>query len=137
MSITWSYNPAIATSSDKVRLLVGDTNAAAPLFDDGAIAFFLAESTNVYGAAALAADALAGRVADQVDKKVGGTGAEIKASARFEHYKQLAVRLREQAANAAGSLPIPYAGGLSYAEKAADATDPDRILPAFGVDDGL
>lgn len=134
MSITWTYNPSISTDTDRVRLLVGDTNADAPLLDDGAIAFFLTQGGGVFAAAALAAESLAGRYAGDVTRKVGGTGASISASDRFAHFTALAAQLRASAATAASSTPMPYAGGLSIAEKAAACEDTDLVPPAFRVD---
>ena len=37
--MAFTYNPALASEADQVRLLLGDTNAADPLLSDEEIAF--------------------------------------------------------------------------------------------------
>jgi len=71
----------ISTDAGKVRLLVGDTNTAAAVFEDSTIDAFLSlESSNVYAAAALALESLAAnrvrvlQVVDLLDLKLDGEG---------------------------------------------------------------
>lgn len=133
MAVTYTYNPGITNDSDRVRFLIGDTNADTPLFDDGEIAFLVSEAGDVYTAAALAADQLAARYARDVNRAVAGDGGvRVDAGQRFDHYTTLARQLRERAARSFG--PVPFAGGISIGDKDARVGDTDRVLPAFAVD---
>lgn len=133
MAVTYTYNPGITSDSDRVRFLVGDTDATDPLFDDGEVVFLLSEAGDVYTAAAQAADQLAARFAREVNRAVAGDGGtRVDAGQRFEHYTALARQLHERAARMIG--PVPFAGGISQSDKDARAGATDRVLPAFAVD---
>lgn len=111
---------------DRIRLLTGDTDVTAPLLQDEEIEFLVANEGPIYMAAAAAADAIAGKFARKVDTRVGGISKSN--SQATDHYLKLAKRLRSQQAEQAVSF---YAGGLSKAEKRADAQDSDLPQPDF------
>src|ERR1035438_5918147 len=110
-----SYFPdQLATSSlMQVRLLIGDTITTAPQFADAEITYFLSMRTNVYGASAECCNALAAQYARSVDQAAGNQ--KISYSQMSKAYAGRALQFEAQAA-AAGSA-VPYAGGISEADK--------------------
>jgi hypothetical protein len=130
---TWTYTGNPATDvKDAVRWLVGDTDGSTQLTSDEEILFAIAMRGNRFAAAALVADQIAGVLGRLADKKVVGDF-ELDYLARAGRYRDLATRLREQAAIGA----TPYGGGISGADKAAVRGNSDQVSPAFqkGVDD--
>ena len=94
---------------------------------DETITAALALNPNVYTAAALCADSLAGKYASQVDQQVGDL--RISFSQRAKQWADMAKRLRASASRY--SVFAPYAGGISVADKQANAANADRVKPAF------
>lgn len=115
----------------KVRFLIQDTTAATAQLQDEEIAWLLSESGgSVYRAAAAAAQALASRYASDVDRSVSGAGGlSVSGSQRFQQYTQLAQQLTAQAGKKGRG--VPFAGGISEAQKDATEEDADRVRPAF------
>lgn len=96
--MAWTYNPALATDADRVRLLLGDTNAADPLISDEEIAAMLTQEGGVTEAAARAAETLViicGRKAQEVTDDIGQ---RVKYGDLAALYRTLATRLRAQLA---------------------------------------
>ncbi len=115
---------------DALRLLIGDTTSPA-LLSDNEVAYFLAEGDDVaLTGAALAAGALAARYAGLVDATEGDVSRSW--SQKAKQFAELAKRLAEEVMEAAGSaaVPIPWAGGISYADNDANAADRD-VVPAY------
>lgn len=125
----WTYlGPT--SDRDRVRLLIGDTEATDPQLQDEEIAWLLAEAGNVYGAAVAACEALAAKYARQVNRSVAGAGGlSVSAGDRAQHYRDLAETLQIRARKA--RRPVPFAGGISDAQKDAVEADTDRVAPAF------
>jgi hypothetical protein len=119
--MAWTYDPDITTDRDKVRLLIGDTITTDQQLQDGEIAFFLSEESNVYRAAARACQSLAALYARKVDKAVGDL--KISASQRQKAYAALAKDLWIKG----GVSGIPSAGGVYVADKDSMA-DNDSIV---------
>ena len=122
--MSWTYEPG-ASSKDKVRLLIGDTDSAHRQMQDEELAFFLGESSSIYVAAGEACKALAALYARQVDKEVGDL--KVRASQRQKHYLDLAKQLRSRASRAV----LPSAGGISVSDMQAAESDTDRVVPSF------
>jgi len=120
---TYSGDPA-ASLKDQVRFLVGDTDGADQLLSDEEILWLVSEFGNPYLAAAQAAEAIysGGKL---VDKKIGDL--EIKASMRADQFMKLAKSLRRRAGRGA----MPYAGGISIADKDSYRDNTDIPTPAF------
>lgn len=120
-------NSPTATNTDGVRLLVGDisTSAANNMLADSAYTFFLAQSPNLYSAAALACDALAALWASTFEWKQVGDMQLRRNSA--ERYRMLSGQFSRQA----NILVSPSAGGISISDKRGLEMDTDRVAPAF------
>lgn len=130
--MTWTYNPAIIATDkvSQVRFLVGDTVVTDPQVENEEIAFALTQRTSIYGAAAIVCRSLASKLsrqADTVDKDLRTT-----LSSRAKAYSARAIGYEVQA-NARGG-GMPYAGGISVADKIAQENNPDRVPPAFTID---
>ena len=124
-TVTYSGDPT-ASSLDKVRFLVGDTNTADPQLSDEEILWLISSQGNIYNAAAMACEQIVslGRL---VDKKVGDF--EIRGSSRARDLMSRAKSLRIRAAASA----VPYAGGISRSDKQSYEDDTDRVTPAFHI----
>lgn len=136
---TYSGNP-LASPSDEVRFLVGDTDANNFQLSDDEVAYCL---TLVYGAAppavwpatgnylpaAYAADGIVAKLKMLVDESVGDL--RVGYSAAQRQFQQVANRMRSRAALA--GVPV-YCGGLSLAAKIAQYADPDLLGTATRCD---
>jgi hypothetical protein len=131
---TWTYTGDPANSqSDALRFVMGDTNHKDPQFWDSEIAFALTQETNLYRAAANLCRSLAAKYAREADSVQN----ELRTmySSRSRAYAERAKEFDAKAANSA--IPMPYAGGISNADKLLQVNNPDRVPPQFnlGMDD--
>jgi len=106
MSWTYGGDPA-GSLRDRVRFLVGDTEAAQPLASDGEVDWSLARHGSPAAAAAALARALAARFARQVDLSIGDLSRA--AAQQHAHFLALAERLAREAASEGVGL---HAGAL-------------------------
>lgn len=122
----WTYSGDPSSSDlDAVRWLVGDIDTDDPLLADTAVNFVLDHSSNVYAAAADAAEQIAGIFAREVSHAVDGV--QIGTDELQEKYLTLALRLRARSSR----LGIPYAGGISVSDKRGVARETDRAAGSF------
>jgi hypothetical protein len=91
--MAWTYggDPA-ANSRDEVRFLLGDTDTNDQLVSDAEVAWAIAETDSLHGAAAQLADGLSAKYARYPDEKTGQQ--EEKSSQRAAGFAALAKRLR-------------------------------------------
>ena len=82
---------------------------------DESITALLALNDNVYLAAAMGAESLAGKYASKVDRKLGPLS--ISESQRSKHWSDLAVKLRASASRAIPAASSVWVGGVSKAER--------------------
>jgi hypothetical protein len=133
----WSYtgNPA-SSPKDAVRFWLGDVNDSTPQLSDEEIAYLLSLTNDQpLQAAILGCLELANRYSSQVDFAVE-TELRVSLSQRAQAYAQRARDLKEQVTipGVTATLhPLPYAGGISTADKAAREQDSDRVPPSFWV----
>ncbi len=132
--MTWTYggDPA-ANTRDEVRFLVGDTDSTDTQVTDAEISWALADASNTTLAAAQIAEAIAAKYARFVSKSVGDLS--IQYAQRQQHYAELAARLKAKGSRRG---VVPYAGGISQADKETQEDDSDRVQPSFtkGMHDG-
>ena len=93
---------------------------------DESITALLALESDAYGAAALAAESIAGRYTSSVDKKIGDLS--ISASQRAKQWADKAKALRTAGRN---GLFQPFAGGISVSGKSIYTENLDIVQPAF------
>jgi hypothetical protein len=126
--MTFTYTPGDTSSATRVRLLLGDTDPDAPLqqrLENEEITDLLTISGGYRAAAAAAADALAAKFARLASsKRMGQASLEWR---RFEQLSSLAKTLRSSVSLAA----VPFAGGISIAQRNTLDQDTDRVVPSF------
>ena len=140
--------PTAQQLRDSVRFLVGDTDGSDPQLQDGEIDGLISNTkagssaqgitstslvTDVYQAAIAACVTLAAIYTRKANRSVGGLS--VQAAAIADNYRKLRADIMSQAAR--HSVPVPYAGAISVADKEIDANDPD--IPSWdftvGMDD--
>jgi len=124
MSFSYSGDPS-ASDKDAVRFLIRDTVASTKEFEDEEIAYMLTTKGDVRSAAILALKTLAAKYATAVDKAVGDL--RLSLSQKYEHYVDLIRQYEKEAVLVA----VPYAGGISVADKDTYEQDSDRVKPRF------
>lgn len=131
MTFSYSGNPG-ASTLDAVRYLTGDTVERMALLTDEEIQYNLAQSGNAAPAAAVAAiEAMMVRAAGMVDESVGSVSKSW--SQRLSNLGTIRTMLLDKQAR--GGLGAPRAGGISYADKARTAANPDAVRPRFAKND--
>ena len=124
------YTGAPATvAADALKFLIGDlsTSSSGELLKSAECSYLIAEHGSARAAAPHAARAVAAMFADQVAKSVGDL--QLSAQQKFQQYSTLATSLERQSALRA----VPYAGGISRADKDSVEADTDRVVPSFTV----
>ena len=122
--MSWDYTPGESTR-DWVRFMIGDTDSTNELLQNEEIDAALANEGSQYAAAAVSAEALAGKFADQSDRKIGPLS--ISTGKKAERYERLAKRLRANI----GRKVAAYAGGISEADVESVRDDADRYGGSF------
>lgn len=130
--MSWSYNAGDLASSEKdqVRFRVGDTNRDDPLLQDEEIQFLLDEPAGVLQAAVVACETIAANFSRLVDQTTGKV--RVSHSQKSKQYMEMADKLRRRIAVEGGVMP--FAGGISKAQKKATRQDSDRTHPYFERD---
>ena len=127
---TWSYSgDPVNSPRDAVRFYISDTDEANQLILDPEIDFLLANYPSPLFAAAQAARNLAGKFAKQaLSKRVGDLA--ITYANQATNYENLAASLEGQAARQGSTI---YVGGVSRADMAAVAANPDKVKQPFRI----
>jgi hypothetical protein len=136
----WSYSASnlnTTTASGRlnsVRLLVGDTDDADQLAQDEEILFALSQANNnIYYAAAWVCRTVAAKFSRMVDTTLDGA-LSAKYSTRSKQYQQLAAQVEAQGKKTSGKSLGVFGGGYSSSAMQVANEDPDRVKPAFGID---
>lgn len=117
--MSWTYDSALSTPKDKVRFLIQDINTARQLFQDEEIDWVVSTEADEYTAAAMLAETLVAKAGSVKFKKIS----EFSIQYDPMFYRGLSTTLRARGAG----HQVPYAGGLSVAEKAASRADRDLV----------
>ena len=135
--MTWTYSVSdLATSAkDQLRLAIGDTLTSDQQLQDEEILQFIAGRSTLAGACADACRALATKFSRSVTQKAAGASANFSDMAKA--YQRMAAQFEQQAA--LGGSALPYAGGMSIADKQSQEQNDDRVPPSFsiGMDDNV
>lgn len=134
--MTWTYTGDPNDSArDAIRFLVGDTDSTDQLISDEEIAWVNSEvsgsaiaTTHLYRAAARTAHGIAAKFTRLADQQIGDL--RVTMSQKATAARALALSLDEVAATDS-SVPVPYAGGISDADKTRQEQDTDRVEPFF------
>lgn len=124
--MVWTYDPAMLADPvegprNQVRFLIQDTNSSRKLVDDQEIDWLLTQEANVYMAAAAACDSLVAKGGMIKSKSVN----DLAITYDVLFYQTLAGNLRGRGA----SGQVPFMGGVSVSDKAAQQADPDAVQP--------
>ena len=113
----WSYNGGpSANPTNEVRFLVGDTNASDPLLDNEEIDHLLTlypkkPGKPAYLAAAAACDAIANKLARELDRSIGALSRND--TIKYDHYVQLAQQHRtNEASDGKSASAVPKASPI-------------------------
>ena len=126
--MTWSYSgDPSKTPRDWIRWRVGDTNFSDQLQSDEEIDAAISQEGNKFKAAILVCLSIGAKISgSSVDKTIGRFKIS-KSQAANRYLKELPLALRAEM----GRRAIPFAGGISRADKESRADDTDRVKPAF------
>lgn len=137
--MSWSYDPnTLNTTTDSgrvntVRLLVGDTDTTDQLVQNEEILFALTQTgNNVYYAAVWICRAIAAKFSRMVTTTLDGA-LSANYSDKAKQYNQLAVQVEAQGKKTSGKSLGVSAGGISVSAMGVANSDPDRVKPAFSV----
>lgn len=124
--MSWSYSGDPSSSeTDAVRFLVQDTDKSEELLQNEEISYLLIETGSVKGAAVKAARAIAAKFSRLADFSLGDYS--VSYSQRAAQYTALAKELDKDNV----TLAIPFAGGITRADKAETKQDESLVRPAF------
>lgn len=140
MAFSYNDNNLATNAKNRVRLLIGDTDATRQQLQDEEINYVLTQQTSTTLAAAACCDILAAKYSFFVNTENGSL--RVSAAARHRHYLTMADRLR---AGGAGEVPGDsvvhdariYVGGTSQATKDTITADADAVVAPvrIGQDD--
>lgn len=120
----WNYsgNPG-ASNKDAVRFLIQDTNTNRQLVQDEEIEWVIGQEANIYMAAS--------QICTQLVVKGGGGGVKKKKVGDLTiEYDVAFYRMLAGSLSARGmGHQVPYAGGISAADKNRQEQDPDWVPP--------
>jgi hypothetical protein len=128
-TVVGAYPGSTVGERYQIRTLIQDTNVNRQLFQDEEIDWSLTQEANLYMAAAALADILVAKGGGVKSKRISEF--EVEYDPRM--YLTIATRLRARGMN----YQVPYAGGISRADKAAQQADTDWVTPSFarGISD--
>jgi hypothetical protein len=121
--VSFSFNIALTTDRDRVRFILGDTEATDVLLDDETIDANLTTEGSLRTAAIACCRGILAKLAREVSTAVPPLTVQLQQ--RFEHYQMLLHDLRSR------QLVAPYAGGLTVTDKQLREQDTDRVPPDF------
>jgi hypothetical protein len=131
----WTYDATqlLTTPLYQVRRLIGDVITTDQQLGDAEILFALANRPSIYGAGADCCRDIAAQYSRKVDVITAGAGGSLKTnySAQSKAYLDMAIRLDTMAITRSGT--VPYAGGISIADKQVNEQDTDRVAPQFNI----
>jgi len=120
------YDSTLATDADKVRLIIGDTDNDHLLLSDEVIDWLLTRNSDIDLAAADACEMVAASLAR--DFKQMALDGESVTDEAYDRYMSLAKELRRKVGR---RCAMPFAGGVSRADKTSREQDTDRVQPSF------
>lgn len=125
--MAWSYsgNPG-SSLKDEVRFLLQDTDDCEQLMSDGEIEYLLASEGSALKGAIRGIEILMTKYATWTDEKVGQVS--VSFSQRVENLGKVLEQLRRRLGLRGA---VPYAGGISVADKQSQEADGDRVSPSF------
>lgn len=109
----------------QMRFLIQDNQTTRQLMQDEELDWLQTRESNVYMMSAAACDSLVARMGSVKFKKIS----ELSIGYNSDFYRRLAMELRARGA----FNQVPYAGGISLADKLAQEADPDWVAPKIAI----
>lgn len=129
MEWTYSGKPANSTR-DAVRFTVGDVDPEDKQLGDQEVEYLLSKNgDSILLASIEACNILAAKYARLVDKNFSDTSENL--GTRYQHYLDLAKRLKSEMGSSPSSPATAFVGGLSEGGKEIYTQDDDIVQPAF------
>ena len=127
--MAWNYNitELLTKPVFQARFLIGDTNENDHQLEDEEIEFALTVRASIWGAAATCCESISANLSRKADTTTGELRTLYSSLSRAYHARAGAY---EQKSSEMGGA-LPFAGGISVAQKILAETDPDRVQPAF------
>ena len=134
--MAWTYSGDPATNArDAIRFLIGDTDTNDQLINDEEIAWINNQLTGsdtaltaLYNAAYRGCVTIASKFSRLADQSVGDL--KVSMSQKAKAYREQAAYLLEMAGRE-GSVPTPYAGGITITDKEIDLDNTDLVRAGF------
>jgi len=98
-----SFNPALPTLRDRIRIQVGDTNVASEIYPDATYDAAISQYSDWKLAMASMAEAVAVAIEQDVSSFSAGGDLSVSWSDRTRSLRALALRLRQEVANDSGT----------------------------------
>ena len=119
--MTWTYVGPATSDRDKVRFLIQDVETTRQLLSDEEIAYLLTEWSDIYEAAANAAEILGAKFANKADysKSVGDLSLNETFSSQAQGFKELARTIR---ANRHRKFTVSWVANPEALKSTADRT---------------
>ena len=136
--MAYGSSPSTSTS-DALRLSIGDVSTTAPILADAEVSYFIATSGANLKAASYAASAIAAKYAPQINRGLGE--GSVSFDQLFTHFTALADRLMDQYNRGMSSFTIPGASEIGVIRDSLASNFPPRqhlsdILPEeFGTNE--
>ncbi len=135
--IPWTYDQALSTDRDRVRLMIGDVDVNDQLLSDSELDAYVTGTYNIDRVAANLCRFIAGKFARLVSGSVDGV--RISIQQKYTHYRQLAVVYDDAAlastggigAVLAGTAGVPLVSGVSLDGIDIVRDDTDRRRDVF------
>jgi hypothetical protein len=118
-----TYPPSTRGQRWQLRMMLSDTNSTRPLMQDEELDWMQTQETNIYMMAARVCEILLSRFGGISAKRIS----QLQIQFDTKTYRMMAADFRARAA----SNQVPYAGGISVADKAAQQADGDWVAPSF------
>lgn len=134
--MTWSFDDSLATAKDRIRVLVGDTDADDPLISDEGIAMYLSGGALAQASERLSAAEVATAIAAKYARRatsISEGGASVNWGDLAKRYRDLAEQLR--ATDAAGDGT--GSGLFDWAEMALDPFSAREVVLNAALRSGL
>ena len=119
--MAFTYTTDFSLSLNQVRFLIQDTQSARPLCSDDELEWLISTEANAYMAAAAACDVLVARSGNVKTRWIG----DLRVTIDTGLYRGLAATFRARGAG----HQVPFAGGISVANKQIQQGDPDAVQP--------
>ena len=134
--MTWTYSGDPATNArDSIRFLSGDTDTNDQLLNDEEIAWFNNQlsgsdtaTTALYNAAYRCCLLIASKFSRLADQAVGDMRVSMSQKAKASREQADSMLLL---AGREGSVPTPYAGGITISDKEIDWDNSDLVRAGF------